>query len=307
MHKILFVLILLWSSVAAAEVVNMEFKFTPYVGDPIKSDKVETVAGNAKVFINNVLFAEQEVREDKVPVMFEEREIAASVWIVAKSLGPVLRKGKNSLRIQFDPTNVDKQYNARLYWVSVTDQVTEKNEGGKYQATNQANEGREDKKTKGSVVLQKEFVVDFATDLPWHHYPAVTAISDEDKKSMTLLVEKRSKAFKPQFAEIYKILATKPELKLDELKKTKCLDKAYAAGIRFEAPIQNQLDFTMTGNPEVVISRKGSAPLYSFDEKSFLRIKNEDMQMCAAMALWVAFPPRLVVVKSPSGVWEIVY
>ena len=45
MYRIPLLLILFWSSVASAEVVNVEFKFTPYVGDPAKSDQVETVPG----------------------------------------------------------------------------------------------------------------------------------------------------------------------------------------------------------------------------------------------------------------------
>lgn len=51
MYKIPLFLILFWTSVATAGVINVEFKFTPYVGDPLKSDQVETVPGNARVFM----------------------------------------------------------------------------------------------------------------------------------------------------------------------------------------------------------------------------------------------------------------
>jgi hypothetical protein len=37
------------------------------------------------------------------------------------------------------------------------------------------------------------------------------------------------------------------------------------------------------------------------------RVGDDDMQMCAAMALYVAYPPRLAVVRTPSGGWEVVY
>lgn len=69
---------LLWSSLASANVINVEFKFTPFTGNPAKENQVETVAGRAKVFINNVVMADQEVTKEMVPVLFEEREIAAS-------------------------------------------------------------------------------------------------------------------------------------------------------------------------------------------------------------------------------------
>lgn len=307
MYRIPLLLILFWSSVAAAEVVNVEFKFTPYVGDPAKSDQVETVPGNARVFINNVLIAEKEVSKDKVPVLFDEREIAPSVWVPASSLGAALRKGKNSIRIEFVPTDANKPYNAQLRWLSVMDQSTEKSEGGHFEATNQSGEGHEDKKATGKVVVQREFVADFAADLPWHHYPPVTSLSDEDKRSLSLLVKKRAEAFKPGFADIYKLLPKDRSLDINEIKKGKCLDQAYAAGIRVAAPARDQLDFTITGNQEVVISLKDGAALYPFDEKSFERIKDYDAMMCATIVLSMAFPPRLVVVRSPSGAWEVAY
>jgi hypothetical protein len=307
MYKIPLLLILFCSSAAAATVVNVEFKFTPYIGDPAKSDQVETVPGMAKVFINNVLFAEKEVRKDNVPVLFDEREITPSLWVPANSLGAALRKGKNTIRIEFVPSDTKKPYNAQLRWLSVMDQSTEKSEGGRYEATNQSGEGHEDKKATGKVVVQREFVADFAVDIPWHHYPPVTSLSDEDKSSLALLVKKRAEAFKPGFADIYKLLAKDRSLDLNEMKKAKCLDQAYAAGIRVAAPPQNQLDFAITGNQEVVVTLKDGAALYPFDEKSFARIEDFDVKMCASIILPMAFPPRLVVVRSPSGAWEVVY
>ena len=69
-------LFLLLMPLARAAVINVEFKFTPFVGDPAKDEKVKAVPGKAAVFINNIPFAEQEVREEEVPVLFEEHEIA---------------------------------------------------------------------------------------------------------------------------------------------------------------------------------------------------------------------------------------
>jgi hypothetical protein len=306
MNKIALLLILLWTSVAAAEVVNVEFKFTPYVGDPATANQVETVPGNAKVFLNNVLFAEQEVRKDTVPVLFEERDIAASVWVPASSLGAALRKGKNSIRIEFQPTDDKQPYHARLSWASVMDQATEQMEDGHYKGTNMSGTGIEDKKTTGPVVLQREFVADFAPDLPWHHYPAITTLSDSDKKSLALIVQKRAE-FKPDFAPVYDLLGKVPGLDIAAIRQAKCLDQAYAVGIRIAPPEPKQLEFTTTGNPEVVVTRTGAAPLYDFDGEALSRIKGDDLQMCAGVALTVAFPPRLIVVRTPAGTWDVAY
>jgi len=150
-------MILLWSSSAMAGVINVEFKFTPFVGDPIKSSQVETVPGKASVFVNNVPVAEKQVDKQEVPVLFEEREIAPSVWLPVQSLGPVLRKGKNKIRIEFEPTDSKMPYRAQLRWASVTDQVTKVENGpGHVQETNQSGEGVDDKKTKGVASSSKK-------------------------------------------------------------------------------------------------------------------------------------------------------
>ena len=36
------------------------------------------------------------------------------------------------------------------------------------------------------------------------------------------------------------------------------------------------------------------------------KIKGEQMQMCAGMALMTVYPPRLVAVRTPNGNWEVV-
>jgi hypothetical protein len=249
----------------------------------------------------------QEVRKDSLQVLFDEREISPSVWLPASSIGAVLRKGKNSIRVEFVPADGTAPYTARLSWASVMDQASEKMEGGRYQATNESNTGREDKKSKGKVAMEREFRADFAADQPWHHYPPITSLSDGDRQSLALLVKKRADTFKPDFAQVYELLAKFPNLTPEEMKKAKCLDKAYAAGIRVNAPSGEKLRFTMTGNPEVVVGREDNAPLFPFDENSFERIEGEDLRMCAAVAMSLAFPPKLVAVKSPSGKWDVVY
>jgi hypothetical protein len=42
------------------------------------------------------------------------------------------------------------------------------------------------------------------------------------------------------------------------------------------------------------------------DEAAFAKIEGEEKQMCAGVALMVAFPPRLVLVKTPEGSWQSV-
>ncbi len=293
-------------SLAPAAVINVEFKFTPFIGDPAKDQEVTTVPGKAELFINNVPFAEQEVREEKLPVLFDEHEVGPAVWLPMSSAGAVVRKGQNKLRIVFTPNDPAKTYRAQLRWASNTDQATEEVEPGSVHATNQANEGVDDRKAvKGKVTFEREFRADFALDLPWHHYPPVTSLAEEDKQKITLLLRKRAEWFQPDFADLYKAIDENDSLKVDDVRKAKCLDNAYQAGVRVAPPQAGELEFATTGGPEVVVTRK-SGPLFGLDEKTFAGVKDEETQMCAGMVLSTIYPGRLGVVRNPTGSWEIV-
>jgi len=159
---------------------------------------------------------------------------------------------------------------------------------------------------QGKVVFEKEFAGDFAADLPWHKYPSVASLSDEDKQKLAALVKERADAFKPKFEAIYRILGTKPEVQVAEIRKIGCLEKAHAAGVRVPVPATSELEFATTGSAAVVVARKAGW-LYPFDEKTFARVKGEQVQMCAGIALSIAYPPRLVVARAPDGRWEVVY
>jgi hypothetical protein len=272
----------------AANVLNVEFKFTPYVGDPANEDQVQTVAGTARVFINGVPYAEQPVMEQEVPVLFDEREIAPAVWLPVEE-------------------DASKAYHAQLRWASVLDESTEESEPGHYAATNQSAEGVEDKSAKGVVAIEREFEADFAADLPWHHFPAITELSDGDAAALRQLVEQRIALFQPDFGALYEFVAANSEFNVAELREAKCLDAAWDAGIRVVAPQPDQLELVTTSGPEVVVRSKSGNLFAPADMAAFEKIEDGDAQMCIGAALSVVFPPRLVVVKDPTGAWEVVY
>jgi hypothetical protein len=230
------------------------------------------------------------------------------MWLPTASLGPALRKGKNKVRIEFEPSDPKLKYMTQFRSSQATDQVTRgKTASGASSETNQSGVVIENKPAVGKVVIEREFVADFATDLPWHHYAVVSTLSDEDKKRLAALLKARLDVFKPDFAGAYKLLAENKNIRLAEVRKLKCLDAAYAAGVRIAPAAADQIEYVTTGNPEVVVrSKKGE--LYPVtDQKSFDRIKGEEAQGCAGMVLSMLFPPRLVVVRTPSGDWQIVY
>ncbi|HEX4668306.1 MAG TPA: hypothetical protein VH207_17085 [Chthoniobacterales bacterium] len=311
MRKILGTLLfLLVLPPARAAVINVEFKFTPFVGDPTKDEKVTTVPGKAAIFINDVPFAEQEVQDNEVPVLFDEHEVAQAVWVPMSSVGPAVRKGKNKLRIEFTPNDAAKPYRAQLRWASVTDSTTTEEEPGSMRSTNQAGEGVDDRKNlKGKAIFEREFTADFAQDLPWQHYPPVTSLTEEDKQKIVALLKNRADWFKPDFSALYKAIDQNESLKVDDVRKAQCLEAVYKAGVRVNAPEVGDLKFATTKGPEVVVTPRDatSRNLFGLDENSLAAVKDEDTQMCAGMVLAMIYPGKLVAVRKADGGWEIVY
>jgi hypothetical protein len=307
MRSILFCAGLLAPSLAFAGVVNVEFKFTPYTGD-LQQDHVQSVAGKARVYLNNALVAEQEVRQGELPVLFDEREIAPSVWVPAASMGAALRKGHNRLRIEFEPADPKTKYAGQLSWATVNDQVVETdNKDGSYSSSNQSGEGKEDRAATGKLVFEREFDAAFATDRPWHHYPPLAALGDADKAQLLAVVRARETGFKPAFEPLYAQLATNPDVQLAEIRKMKCLDAAYFAGVRVSLVDETLIAFDLSGGPEVVVRGRDGA-LYDFGDKSaFGKIKGDDLQMCAGVVLSMLYPARAAYARGPGGAWELVY
>ncbi|MGH8163531.1 MAG: hypothetical protein ACREP1_04270 [Rhodanobacteraceae bacterium] len=306
MKKLVCALLILSSSFASAAVINVEFKFTPFLGNPAADKEVTTVPGRAQVFINNVPFADQEVHEQKLPVLFDEHEVGPAVWVPMSSAGAVVRKGRTKIRIEFTPNDSKKPYRAELRWASVTDQPTEESGPGTMKATNQANEGVDERKeVKGKVTFEREFTADFALDLPWHHYPAVTALSEEDKQKIAALLETRAEWFQPDFAALYKAIEDNDSLKVDDVRKAQCLEAAYKSGVRVVAPPAGEMNFTTTGGPEVVVTRTNGT-LFGLNEKTLAGLKDEEAQMCAGVVLSTVYPGRMGLVRKPDGAWEIV-
>jgi hypothetical protein len=306
MKRLVCALLILGSSFASAAVINVEFKFTPFIGNPAADKEVTTVPGKAQVFINDVPFAEQDVHEQNLPVLFDEHEVGPAVWVPMSSAGPVVRKGKNKIRIEFRPNDPKKPYRAELRWASVTDQQTEGSGPGTMSATNQANEGVDERKeVKGKVTFEREFTADFALDLPWHHYPAVTALTEEDKQKIAALLKMRAEWFQPNFAALYKAIEDNDSLKVDDVRKAQCIEAAYKSGARAVAPQAGEMNFTTTGGPEVVVTRTNGT-LFGFNENTLAGLKDEQTQMCAGVVLSTVYPGRLGVVREPDGAWQIV-
>lgn len=305
------VLALLCGAAVQAKVLGVEFNFAAFTGDLAK-DKVELVPGKVVVFVNNVPVAQQDISKQSVPVIFDNREVGGAVWITAKSMGPSLRRGKNKLRVEFQPAGA-APYAMQLRWAFVTDQVKRTETGpGQGSATNQADEGADNRKgLTGKLVVEREFSADFPDDLPWHRYPPVTALTDADKQALAALVAARAQTFKPDFAAVYQMLdkASVPGMQLNVagIKKSKVLDQGYAAGVRITAPAVDKIEFTLTGNPEVVLRGNKGADLYPMDVAAIKRVKGEEARFGVGMVLSVLYPQQMVVVRDPAGQWQVAY
>jgi len=178
----LAVLMYVYTSLTSAAVINVEFKFTPFTGNAKQDEQVTSVAGKARVYLNNILLAEQEVRQEKLPVLFEAREVAPSVWVPVASVGPALRRGRNTIRFDFEPGDAKASYRAQLRWAVVNDEATEQRSAGQVKATNQSGEGVEERTAAGKLSMVREFDAPFATEYPWHRAPAVTSLSRPSRR-----------------------------------------------------------------------------------------------------------------------------
>lgn len=286
-----------------AAVTNVEFTFSPYIGDT-KADRVDIVAGKVRVFLNNVPIAEKDVEAAKAPVMFDDRQVGGPIWITAQSFGPTLRKQGNLLRIEFEPVNSKSAYKTQLRWAFVSDGTTETSSHGKHSATNMTGEGQEEKSFTGKAVLERSFDAGFAPDRPWHNYPEVTALSEADHKSLAALVQKRLDAFQPASAEAYKYMEADARVDGVELRKQKCVEKAYATGLKVKGPAAGQMDILLTGKQAVVLRAKSGRLFNPADESLFEKIKDESILRCLIPVVEVLFPERIIAVKNPSGAWE---
>lgn len=302
---LLLPLLLLWPASSLAGVINVEFHFAPYTGD-LKEEHVQTVAGHVELFLNDIPLAGQDIEERDAMVLFEDREISAPIWLPMSSYGALLRKGANKLRVEFKPTDAKKKYHAQLRWSSVMDEATESEADGKTTATNQSGPGVDDRKVSGPVTMEREFQADFAKDQPWHHYPAVTSLTDEDRQALTALITSRAEAFKPDFSAFYALLKGQEGVDIPAIKKAGCLARGYKAGIRMGAAPAEKLKFVTTGQA-VVVLLSTDGPLYAPTDMSVLeKITSEEDQMCLGMTMAMAYPPHLVVVRNPKGAWELV-
>lgn len=57
---------------------------------------------------------------------------------------------------------------------------------------------------------------------------------------------------------MYAPLEADARFDVPKMREAQCLEAAYEAGVRVDAPSRDQLEYVTTGNPEVVVRRKGS-------------------------------------------------
>lgn len=282
---------------AAAAVTGVEYKFAPFVGN-LDAGTVRLVPGTVRVFLNKVPIEDAKLSALARQPMFDNREVRG-VWIAFAGNGSV-RKGTNKIRFEFEPADPKAAYQTQLIttvWESDPDHPRAETEV---------------KPARGKVTYEREFAGDFARDLPWHHYPPTTALSDADKQQIGAMLKARADAFRPDFSAVYKRIknvstdANTPGIKLNEVRQFQCFGKAYAAGVRVNAPPPETFEIVVTGSQEVVVRGKGGRRLFfnERDVEAFQRIRDDATQMCAGAALAAAYPSELTIVRTPAGKWE---
>ena len=308
MRTALAVLLTLFPLLATPAVVNVEFNFSPYTGNPDKEDVIVFVPGQARLFINGLPFAEVEVRQQKYKIIFSDREISsAPVNLTGESFGASLRKSKNMLRVEFVPADSKRPYTAELAWASVTDAPAETRDArGVVSSTNLSQKGKERKAAQGTAVFEREFQADFAIDRPWHRYPPVKDLSEADRQQIRTVVAQRLDALQPDFKVLYEWLE-RNGFKVAEIRKQKILEQIRASGLRIRVADAARLEFVLGSGPAVMVKGTGGAPVYRPQNPQVLsKIADKGEQDFAMSILPQVFPARLLVARAPSGAWEAV-
>lgn len=307
MRNALAVLLIIFPVLATAAVVNVEFNFAPYTGNPDTEDVIVFVPGRARLFINGLPFAEVEVQEQEYKIIFSDREISsAPVSITGESFGTLLQKSQNTLRVEFVPADAQRTYTAELRWAVVTDGVTETHSERGVSSTNLAQKGQDRKTVQGTIVVEHEFQADFADDQPWHHYPPVQELSAADKQQIRMLVAQRLQALRPDFKVFYAWLE-KHNFQVARIRQDKVLEKIHASGLRIKMTDAARLEFVVGGGPGVMVQAAGKEPVYRPENPQVLsKVTNKGAQEFAMSVLPQLFPVRLIVARTPGGAWEAV-
>jgi hypothetical protein len=161
-------LLVIFASIACAEVVGV--RFAAYAGDPEKDPQsIQQLPGVLRVFVNQYLYAEHKMKSKnyRFPRSAQSRK---SLGIAVKEFGPRVRRGKNTIELEFEPADANQDYFASISVVSV--EVLRYSSSG------------ESVKSKGIAYFPVPFTSATAVDLPWHHYPPVTTLSVGDKQKV---------------------------------------------------------------------------------------------------------------------------
>lgn len=294
-------------AVAHAAVSGLEFSFSPYLGNPDQNDAIMLVGGEARIYVNGLPHIEVEVRERKHVMNSAGRDITpAAVIIDVASFGTLLRKGRNTLRVDFFPADYKRAYTVELRWTPVGDATTGPRAAKGAAARGPVEPSRERINARSAVRIEREFDADFATGRAWHQYPAVTALSDADREQIRALLVQRLHALQPGFGVFYAWLA-RNNFVVAEIRKDRVPEKIQAAGLLVRMADTGRLEFLIGPGAGVMVKPPLKEPLYWPENPSVLsRISDAAAQEFARSILPRLFPTRLMVARNADGVWEAV-
>ncbi|AXK39482.1 hypothetical protein DWG20_08565 [Crenobacter cavernae] len=148
--------LLLGASALAQAEVNMEFKFTPFVGAENEAGKIEVMPGTARIYVNGALHSERKLA--KASVLADGGGVAPSLSLPVSSLGEKLKRGANTLRVEFRPADANKRYRVQFGWAAASDSIGAADDAGRRRSGNQASStGRQTRDAVGPVAFESRF------------------------------------------------------------------------------------------------------------------------------------------------------
>lgn len=283
---------------ALAGTVGFELSFAPFTGD-LAADAVAAVPGTVSVWLDGIFVAEQPVAAEELMVLFDAREVSPALWLPTSSHTELLHPGENHYRLVFTPDDPATPYTAQLRWASVSDVTREERRDGALRGTNLATQGLENREATGSVTFEGTFLADWATAQPWHAWPAVDTVTPADRTWIAMLLAQRTSWFLPPFEILHGQLKRTRGIDAAHIRKARCLEAAWKAGLRITAAPAESLEIETTGTAVVVL--RGEP--YRANREVLGDIHDPEKAFCAAVALGAIYAPPVRLVRRADGFW----
>lgn len=299
-------------SVALAEVINRELRFSPYAGTLSAETPVTSLPGRIVVQLNQIPISDEREPARELTLSPVSNRPTAVLWLPLHQSDRFLRERDNTLRLRFIPDELQRPYTAWSEWNGVSDRTIESEERQsdgslRVTSTNVVELEVDQRQHHGELVIERRFDAPWVTSQPWQHQPAITSLSDADSTALRQMVQERRRLFLNDLPAAYAAMPRDAGVELAVLQQNRCLEQARESGMTLGDPDGQEVRLRTTGGP-VVVAEGSSGELFPRTfPAAFGEQLNVEQTLCITGALAVALPRWMLFVRSTEGRWQSLY